>query len=146
MACRKKKAFSWLVICSTFRKLKAGIGSLFLVSSNKNSLITFHQYCNSASLKEHKTSAPLLGSVFRLSKMKNMRDTFRPITDHVGCSVLHFLATGDITTDLLAVKTSYMPDILILPSGDSTSLVAGDTVSQLELSSDRSVYNHFILS
>ncbi len=54
----------------------------------------------------------------------------------IGCSTLHFFATGDVAASWLAVETSDVPYILKLASGNLTSWAAGDTVSLLESSWD----------
>ncbi len=40
------------------------------------------EYCNSGGLKEHKTSAHLLGSIFRLQKKEVVTGTCQPIMGH----------------------------------------------------------------
>ncbi len=70
-------------------------------------------YCSSGGPKENWTSAPLLGPVFKLWKMKTVTHTFWPVTAA--------LAADDVTTGWLAVETSDMPCPVKLSSGDLTS-------------------------
>ncbi len=107
------------------RELKAGVGSSCLVSSGKKSIITF-QYIVVQAVRKNTTLLHLslaLCSGFRkwrlvISEMKWQ------------C----FLATSDVPTSCLAVRTSEVPWV---------PQVAGDTVSQLEsdLSWDGLVYS-----
>ncbi len=54
---------------------------------------------------------------------------FQRVSVPIGCSMLRFLETGDVTTSRLVVKTSDVLCVLKLASGDLTSLVAGDSQS-----------------
>ncbi len=47
------------------RNIKAGIGSLFFVVFVQKLYNNLSAYCNLEGLKEHQTSAPLIGSVFK---------------------------------------------------------------------------------
>ncbi len=94
-------------------KLKAEVGSLFLVSSGKNSIITF----------EHirvvwKDARPWLA-------LSANHGSFQRAWFSVGCSIPCCLTTGDVSASWLAVETSSVPYVIKLASGDFTSWFAG---------------------
>ncbi len=62
----------------------------------------------------------------------------------IGRPTLPFFASGGVPVSWLAVDTSDMSYIVKLVSGNLTSWVAGDTVSQLESSWDKPVYTYTI--
>ncbi len=66
--------------------------SLFLVSSVKNSIITFQ--CKSGGLKEHHTSTPLLGSLFRDGVFSGNNNSFQSVCSPM--AALH-CASCDVT-------------------------------------------------
>ncbi len=122
----------WNIWNNVSTHFKAEVGNLFLVSSDKNPIITSQHFVIQVVWKN--TRLQLLSLALYSDRDRHFsvnHGSFQRAHVHIGCSMLHFLVTGNVATSWLAVETRDMPYVIELASGDLTN-----TISRLESSWD----------